>query len=204
VYAYRLPECTPQQISGGKIEHPSGARLNHAGPWQLAAHPHGGSLATWRGAPHHIGAYGEPQECADGLLYYPSKVPLTPEALARPRVPESVTIETHSGVTLAIPIATRSPRRRMFAAASKVGGYIDEYPRLVFSIYDRLVAKEPMPMGDPDLCRMVFLAIAGCYRVTEEAMDQAGWLSTFDDDLIMGAAFGTNPKAEAAAGGTSP
>ncbi len=204
MYAYRLPQCEPQQIAGEKIEHPSGARLNIAGPWQLAKHSHGGSLATWKGSPHHVGAYGDPVECSDGLIYYPSKVPLTPDNCARVRIPESIKIETHSGVTLAIPLATRSPRRRLFSGKKSIGDYIDEYPRLVFSLYDRIAAKEVVTMGDAELVRMIYLAIATCYRHTEESLDQAGWISTEDDDLIMGAAFGSNPKAEAVAGVTSP
>ena len=196
-YAYRIPGETVRP--DGIATHPLAKRLAPAGPWQCCDSHDGGTLLTFKGASVSLDSYGPPQVCDDGLVYYPSLVPLTPADLGKANIPDSVPVTLASGMTLSIPVARRSARKRSFTGKA-VGDYVSEFPRLAFSVYDRVQSDQAIKLDDRDLVRVIFLAVSLCYRVTEEVLSDLGWLSTADDDPIISAVFGLDPKAVAAAG----
>ena len=204
MFAFRIPDLSPEGGNEAVRLHPVAKRLAIAGPWQLAKHPDGGSFATWRGASAKWPDYGPPRTTHDGLFYHPPKDPtaMTPAALAKTDHRPDTTVVLSSGVTLSVPLATRGARRRRFGADIAVGEYVEEFSTAAFRLYDRVVSGEKPMENDADLCRVLYLAIATRYRVVEEALDDLGWLTTADDGVIIGAVFGSDPKASAAAGGS--
>lgn len=206
MYGFRIPDLGPEGGNEAVRLHPIAKRLAIAGPWQLGKHPDGGSFATWRGASARPADYGVPRPTHDGLFYFPPKdlATLTPSSLAKADHRPDTTVVLSSGVTLSIPLATRGARRRRFASDRAVGEYVEEFATTAFRLYDRVVSGEKPLESDADLCRVLYLAIATRYRVVEEVLDDLGWLTTADDGIVIGAVFGSDPKADAAAGGTSP
>lgn len=204
MYGYRIGSLEPESGNEGVRTHPVAKRLAIAGPWQLGKHAEGGSFATWRGASASVADYGTPRQTTDGLWYFPPKDPatLTPSALGKADSRPDVTVVLSSGMTLSIPLAVRGARRRRFAADTALGEFVEEFTNTAFDFYDRVAAGEKPLESDPQLCRLLYLAIASRYRLTEEAMDDARWLTTADDAIVIRAVFGSDPKAVAAAGGT--
>lgn len=204
MYSYRIPDGIGHTGGNAAVAaHPIAKRLAAFGPWQTSKHAEGGVLLSWVGGSTDVAMYGTPRATYDGLTFYPSLTPIRPENVARASVSESVDIDLVSGVRLSIPIAKRSARRRRFGCDDALGAFVDEYPTLAFKLFDRFADKEQVTIGDADLRRILFLAVAKNYRMTEEALDDSGWLTTEDDDAIISAAFGTDPKPVPAAGATS-
>jgi hypothetical protein len=207
VFGYRINDLQPEGGNEAVRLHPIAKRLAIAGPWQLCKHAEGGSFATWRGAPSAPDAYGEPRACLDGLIYFPPKdaSTLTPAALAKSDARADTTVVLSSGLTISIPLAVRGTRRRRFGADKSLGEFTEEFTNTAFAFFDRVTSTEDKPLqSDAQLCRLLYLATASRYRHTEESLDDAGWLTTADDAIIVRAVFGSDPKAGAAGGGTSP
>lgn len=202
MYAYRIPDFNASDGNLGLKSHPVAKRLVIAGPWQFVTHHLGGALATWKGASIKLEDYAAERPTDDGMFYLAPKRQLTPADVARDAISESVPVTFDSGVTIDIPIASRSPIVRRFTKASKFGGYAGEYAKTAYKLYDRIVAKEDILLGDDDLRRMIFLAVASNYRVTEEVLDDLEWLTTADDSKITEVAFGHGPKSSPAAEAT--
>lgn len=184
---------------------PTFARLACAGPWQFTDWRHEGVrgvLAQWKGAEAGVEQYGAPRKCADGLLYFPSKRPLTQPELAKRGVPKGIDVLTSRGVTLTIPLAVAAPRMLAFDGPDVVGDLASEYGALAAKVFDDMVAKRPI--ADADIVRLIALAIGESYRVTPEALSDLRWITTSDIDPILSAMMGADPFPSADAGGSSP
>lgn len=204
MFAYRIPDLDPQGGHAALAAHPAGRRIAGVARWQLVAHPNGGSLATWLGHPFSPGSYGEGRPTHDGMTYFPPKEwPADRAALLRDKLPDHEAVELVNGRVL-IGLALRAPRPRRFAGAPSLGKPSGDLADAAFALWDRLGAKEAIALDDPGLARVLFLAVAACYRVTEEALDDLGWLTTADDDAVTAVVFGLDPKSEPGAGGSSP
>ena len=206
MYAYRIPDLGPAEAKEKLADHPAARRLCLAGPWSFSAHPNGGTFAIWKDSSlKSIGDYGEPVATEDGLFYLPSKKPILPVDVARESVPNgSVDLDLFNGMRVTVAVATKAPMKRRFATKRAFGGYAGDLAREAFKLYDRLTEKdEKITYADENLRRVIFLAINSCYRLTEDALDQADWLTTVDDDPILEVVFGQHPKASPAAGATS-
>jgi hypothetical protein len=195
-------------------EIPAFRRLLPAGPWAVTAaeHPAGqggrGSLA-WQLAPGETPAVVPDvrawawRACPDGLWYGSGGGLPSQASLAREAAPPGVDLVLGGGTTLTIPLAVAAPRLIDFGAGG-IGEPATELGRLAYRIYDRLTAEQGIGLADPDLHRLVLLAVQASYRVTEELLTDLGWISTVDLDPIVCAIFGTHPKASAGGAGNSP
>jgi hypothetical protein len=205
MYAYHIHDLAPHGGMDALRAHPAGRRLVAVGRWQLAAHPAGGSLATWAGHPFSPSAYGEPVPTHDGMFFMPPKDwGKNPHgALARNPLPESAAVQCVNG-DLLVGVATRSARPRRFAGGPSIGRPSGDLADAAFALWDRLANKDTVLVNDPGLSQVIFLGIQACYRVTEEALDALGWVTTADDDELIRGIFGLDPKPEAGAGAMSP
>lgn len=205
MYAYHIPGLDPRDGLDGLKRHPVGKRIAHAARWQLSAHPAGGALASWVGFPLLLSAYAAPIPTHDGMAFLPPKDwGANPrESLAREPSSAAIPVSLEQGAILVRQV-TRAPRARRFAGAPGVGRPMGDLADAAMALWDRIANKEFIAFDDPGLAKVLFLAVAGCYRVTEEALDALGWLTTSDDYKILSAVFGLDPKAGPGAGDTSP
>lgn len=202
MFAYRIPDLEPSEGHAGLAAHPIAKRLAHVGKWQLVAHPMGGAFATWAGKPSFPAAYGEPRQTHDGLEFYPPKEWPTDRALfLREKLPEHEAVDLVGGRVL-VGVAMRAARKRRFSVPG-VGRPSGALADAAFELWDKINESHDVMIDDPLLTRVLFLAVAACYRVTEEAMDDLGWLTTEDDNAVTSVVFGLHPKPDAGAGDTS-
>ncbi len=206
--AYRIPDVAPAHAADRMRagDHPGLARIALAGPWQFSAHPEGGSLATWLGSRvPRIDDLCDAVSCSDGLTYYrPSPLPSPMDLAKTLHSSDEIDVDLVSGVRVSILLARSSPRRLRFTGDSSIGEPLTEYGRLARVVSERLAeadADHPITTDDADVRRLLLLAIAQRYRVTEELLDDVGWISTADVDPVICAIMGSDPKAFAAATG---
>lgn len=184
-------------------DHAAFARIAPGGPWQFRDWMHEGQagvIAEWAGSSGM--SYGTPRACADGLVYFPSRLPLRQEDLAKRNAPAGIDYTTTTGVTLTIPLAAAAPRFLGFEdGADAVGEAFGEFARLAERFFDRLsTEKKHIPWSDADLRRLILLAIGQCYRVTAEPLGELRWITTADVEPVLMAMMGSDPKALADAG----
>lgn len=209
MYAYTIPwidgqEGRPGVESGQEAlaADPRSRRLLIAGPWALTKWHGPGAIAIWRGASKNAEDYLAPVPTEDGMQYLGSKVQLTASALAKAEACPDVTVKLACGQELSIALATSGGRKRIFASKAAIGAPVEDFHRLAVAICDRIDAQTAVPLDDPDFAQLLYLAIARRYRVTAEALDQWGIITTSDDAPIFKALTGSSPKAGAAAGAT--
>lgn len=187
-------------------DHSAFARLALAGPWQFRDWNHEGKpgvLAEWHGHTGGMAAYGEPRTSGDGLVYFPSREPLRQEDLAKRSAPAGIDYATTTGHVLTIPLAAAAPRFLGFGDEEPLGEPANEFAVLALRVFDRLATK-PIGFADPDLRRLVLLAVGQCYRVTAEVLSELRWITTADVEPVLLAIMGADPKASADAGDSSP
>lgn len=209
MYAYRLPlAAVPMEAA----EHESARRLLPAGTWQFSPHPQGGTLATLKRADGRAPAldeFGEPRETADGLLYYPSREPLTVDALRRQIIPPAIPVELACGLKLPVPIAAASARKLVFTAGSMTtGDYLTAYAQMAEELRG-LAKRDGDLFTDRDehfrlMGRVVLAAIQQVMTATEEALTDLGILSTDDFLPIVLASWGYDPDPNAGGAGAGP
>lgn len=173
-------------------------------------HPSGaGSMVIF---PHYDGAgvdldaFGEPIECADGLVFYPSKEAPSKDWLIRPEEarPAGEWVKTYNG-EIHVAVAFAAPRALLLCSGGgmKFGASVSEFGRLGHDVYDAFMSKEGMPFTDPRLSRFLFLILRESYWVTEEIAEGLPWLTDVDIDPVILAALGCGPKRLADARGSS-
>lgn len=207
--AYRIPDVSPADCLDRMRDgsHAGLARIALAGPWQFSAHPEGGALATWKGAPvPRVDDLGEAVACPDGLMYYRPKVMPAQADLAKPSRSEwEIDVDLANGMRLTVLLAASEPRRLRFVGPDAVGDALTEYGQLARRVQRRLAESTPdapITAADADVRRLLVLAVGQRYRVTDDLLDDLGWISTADVDPLLQAIQGADPKACAAATGT--
>lgn len=188
--AYHAADVPVERAAG----HPRFARLKQAGPWSYKPHASGGTLAFWPspdGAIPKQGAFCEARACADGLNYLgPIQLP-TPSQLARDVAgrPDCTKLLLTCGVTIAILPAYLEPRKVL--STGELGDPVTVYGKLSRSVRDRLgdKAEGSVSLLDPELLALCRSAMMTCYRITDELIDDLGWLTTADIDPIISATF---------------
>lgn len=153
-------------------------------------------------APHTTGW----RECFDGLMYLPpATLPGTIDLLRPERRMRFIDVLTSRGVLLSIPVASAAAREVDFSA-KKFGVPSDDFGKCAYAFFDRLsdtkAASQPK-LGDADTLRLVMLAVQQFYRVTEELLNDLGWISSLDIDPIISAIMGATDSKTKAADGTS-
>lgn len=194
----------PEISAGAAVGHPIFAAIQHAGPWQYATHPHGGTLATWKGSSHDLAHFGEPRLVADGLHYLPPVELPSIHDLVR-EGPAGVDVQLACGLTISVPHATLTHRQlRLGRSSERFGDPITEYGRLACRLMDVAKARGGISYESDDLMRLIELAIGQRYRGTRELFDDMAFLAAEDVDPILGAVWCGDPKAMAPASSGEP
>ena len=143
------------------------------------------------------------RKCHDGLWYLPPSELPDQAMLARERCPKGIDLTSSTGITLTIPLAAAAPRA-IDLATGELGEAVAPYAREAYALFDRIDNGETVTLTDPQVRRVVLLALQACYRLTPELLADLGWITTDDLDPILSAILGSHPKASGDAAGTSP
>lgn len=200
--AYWAPGVAPCDAPGNPVFAP----IQPGGPWSYWSHPAGGTLAVWSDAASHTPeGYRAPEDIGGGLHYCgPLELPHLHD-LARP-VTGGTDVRLACGLTITVPVALVEHRQlRLGNRGPRVGAPVTEYGRLAAMLRDRAAAEGGVPSDDADLLRLLTLAVAQCYRVTADLLDDLGVLAASDTDSLLGAIWCGDPKAlaTASAGGAN-
>ena len=172
---YLLDGVNPQAASA----HPLMAgRLRAAGPWQYQAHA-GGTLATWRGAGTRAEDLGVARPVAEGIRYLPPRALPSPDDLARQERAgdslEAVTVDDQGTVLHIVP-ALLTPRAIL--SSGLAGDPATRYGREAHAAFRAIAAapedKEEAARLAVAVCR---LALCYSYRLTDELLDDLGWIN---------------------------
>ncbi len=180
-------------------------RIHIAGPWQYFPVSHDGKNgigAIW--ADNKEGAcplalFGKPRKSFDGLVYFPGEK-IAQINLGKRDYIEGIEYATSRGITLTIPFASYAAVDVSFSSLS-LGGPSDEFAQMAENIWEN---RSTILVRDPRLLRLIYLAIAQNYRVTQETLDDLNWVTSKDIDPIYCCIMGLDPKALADAEQTSP
>ncbi|HEV8176273.1 MAG TPA: hypothetical protein VGP44_01150 [Gemmatimonadales bacterium] len=208
-------------LPGGKAapprEIPAFARVLESGPWSSTEFNHheagSGALLFWTDKSIGQTDLRRPEawrKCADGLWYCRPAVLPDQSILAKRNCPQGIDVTLATGLLLTIPLATAAPRAVCFSSGS-LGDPSSEFGRVADAVYDRMAngkddagKAKGLPLLDPQVLRLVTLALMAAYRVTPELLDDLGWITSADIDPILCAIMGTDPKAFEPAGVSSP
>jgi hypothetical protein len=195
-------------------ESPRFHRLHRAWPnlqddpsqrWSAQQHPVQGTMVVWpgqHGSGLQLDAFGPPRVTHDGLTYYPSLEKPTPIELMRDENTRlsGTWVSLYGGGELFIALATATPREIILCASGgiKIGRHKAEYGLLAHDLYEPFL-KEGITFEDPRLGRLLFLALQQSYCITEEMIEDLGWICEADISPIIHAIMGIDPKASAVA-----
>ncbi len=197
--AYWCKDVAPQVA----FEAPVFQRILYAGPWKFVSHPQGGAMAIWGDWPEKgqqcstsPDAYGEPRDCGDGLWYYPPKV--TPDFWDLARGDRTgVDLKLSCGKTISVQVATSQHRQFRISPGpvERLGDPITEYGLKAIQLLEKARKENRLDDEDPDLWRVIALALGQCYRSTPELTDDTRIFARDDIDSILGVIWWGDPKA---------
>lgn len=198
--AYHMVGVAP--LAAG--QDPRMARLRAAcKAWEYRRHPAGGTLLIPKDSGTRLDACVAAVDCFDGLRWHAPAVMPTLHDLAREDMPQpSTRIELRRPGTISVPLGVGP----VFGSGPRKGQPSSAMGRLAHDLYARAVDKSHdwTTKDASDTERLIFLAIQAGYSITEELF---GELSPYDEDeaeLLVAAVWGTDPKALASDGRTSP
>lgn len=148
-------------------------RLRAAGPWEYRMCAAGGTMAAWPGAT----VYGTPRAIAEGVTYHPPAVLPTPDDLARQARAhdELVAVEVDDcGTVVHIVPALMTPRA-VLCDGKSAGAFATAYGREAHAAFLRIAGGEKETL--PILAAVCRRALAYSYRLTDELLDDLGWLN---------------------------
>lgn len=185
--AYLIPGASPLTWH----EDPRAARLLEAGPWQAQPHE-AGCLIAWKqpnNMPLSLTECLAGRQTPEGMIYYGPKALPKPAGIARPNTgkPEAESVEVRPGVILKILPVTSCPRRLL--TNGELGQSSHTYSILVHQLYDR-IQKHEVRLDDPDLIHVALACMRYTYRLTNELIDDLGWLDTETIEQLWRAAIG--------------
>ncbi len=200
--AYWTDKLTDPQLAPGSSVF---KRIAPGGPWSYVAHSWNGAkgvAAVWIDANGActLDQYLPPKPCYDGLMYFANPLPQEQMAIGRRDYIPGIEYLTSRGINLTIPLAAGAASEVLFSSLT-LGDPADEFAALANSIWER---KDSVMVRDPELIRLIYLAIAQNYRVTQEMLDDLKWITSKDIDPIYCCVMGLDPKALADAAQQSP
>lgn len=200
--AYTFPDL---DFWSGEGAHAGYQRIAPAGPWvKVNATPQGTTFLRDAKA-FAPDAYNPPRPTADGGLYYGPKVLPPPKALRR-ECAGTQEVTTAGGLKLDVRVAYLSPRQIGWApgGAIHMGNLRDSWAFDALALWNSAekdpdgtirITLDPVRVG-----RVVFGAVRSCYRVTEELLEDLGWIASEDLLTCLFGVWGIDPKALRAAG----
>ena len=169
-----------------------------AGPWTVADWEHPdygqGALVYWTGCPKPDHRPGKWRALPDGRHYLPPDRLPSPGELWRESGPSGIEVQLASGLWLTIPLAVYAPQV-VDLFTGQITGPATAFGVEAFALFDRLAADPSIPLTDPQVLRVVALALMARYRLTPELMADLRWVTTADIDPILAAVMGSHPKA---------
>ncbi len=174
---------------------PAFERIRIAGPWQYFSCSHAGKsgvAATWadnKDGACPLSVFGEGRKSFDGLYYFPGTTPKQIDIGKRDYI-DGIEYTTSLGVTLTIPLAAHAAVEVSFSSL-ELGGPSDEFAKMAEDIWAN---RDNIQIRDQRLLRLIFLAIAQNYRITQELLDDLRWLTSKDIDPIYCCIMGLDPK----------
>ncbi len=173
------------------------SRIQDAGPWMYSDCYHDGRkgiTAQWqdKAGPVELEKFGAPRVCGDGLVYFPSKEPISQDDLCKRSCPPGIDYLTTRNVNITVPLASAAPRFVTFGAPG-IGTPANEFAQLAYQVFDAL--SENITITDPRVIRLIGLAVRQAYRVTDELLDDLRWITSADIDPILCCIMGSDPKA---------
>lgn len=159
------------------------------------------------GAAVRLEEFGTPRDTADGMVFYPSLVEPTTEFLIKPENQRGAGdwVSTYLGESLWVALALAAPRRLLLSASGMQAKQpVSELGKLGHELFDEYFSKTGVPLTDPRLARLIFLALRDSYYVTEEIMEDLPWLTDRDIGPITQAIMGASPKPSPAEPASSP
>jgi hypothetical protein len=200
-FAYRLANASTMDAA----EDPRIAPVLCGGPY---AYSLAGDLviATLPGQPRTPEAYGPAVGLGDGLSFLPPAGPCTIHDLAREKVSgDGVTVRLACGLDVSIPVALIRHRQLILSGPKpRLGDPVTEYGKTAARLYEQASGQDGLQQDNPDLGRLLILALAQHYHVTAHMIDHLACLSADDIDPILGAAWAGDPKALAPASDDAP
>jgi hypothetical protein len=163
-------------------------------------------IATLPGQPRTPEAYGPAVDLGDGLSFLPPSGPCTIHDLAREKVSgDGVTVRLACGLDVSIPVALIRHRQLILSGPKpRLGDPVTEYGKTAARLYEQASGQDGLQQDNPDLGRLLILALAQHYHATAHMIDHLAVLSADDIEQILGAAWAGDPKALAPASDDAP
>jgi hypothetical protein len=154
-------------------------------------------IATLSGQPRTPEAYGAAVDLGDGQSFLPPAGPCRIHDLARETVSgDGVTVRLACGLDVSIPVALIRHRQLLLSGPRpRLGDPVTEYGKTAARLYEQASGQDGLQQDNPDLGRLLILALAQHYHVTAHMIDRLAVLSADDIDPILGAAWTGDPKA---------
>ena len=188
--AYYHPDVAP----GNAKESGAFAAIQCAGSWSYTGH-NGGTLAIRPGFSAVRDSYGAEREATGGLTYWGPLVVPGIYDLARPDSVAGVDVRLSCGLVISVPHALVQHRQLRLGGSGGMGAPVTEYGRIAGKLHEHARVSGGIAMDSPELARLLTLAVAQCYEVTADLLDDLGILCAEDVDAILGAAWCGDPKA---------
>ena len=188
----------PGQRSAPAFQIPALAPIMDAGPWSVADWEHPelghGVIAYWTGCAKPDHRPGQWRALPDGRHYLAPAVLPSPGQLWRDSGPAGIDLQLSSGLYLTIPLATHSPQV-VDLFSGQITGPATAFGSEAFALFDRIAAEPGISLTDPQVLRVIALALMARYRLTPELLSDLRWITTADIDPVLSAILGTHPKA---------
>lgn len=199
--AYHMPDRGKLQV----VSDPRFQRLLATWPaWEFRTHPAGGSLLLPKGIDNSgIDLHAPVITCDDGLRWHPPATMPTLHDLARDEMPQPATRITLRRIgQVSVPLGVGP----VYGAGRRKGQPSSELGRLAHDLYQRAIDKERewTQREVDDTERVCFLALRAGYHLSEELFGELSPYDTDETELIVAAVWGSDPKASASDGPTSP
>ncbi len=174
---------------------PAFDRIKIAGPWQYFNTTHigkSGVAAIWQDNKNGacpLELFGAGKTSFDGLVYFPGDK-LSQTEIGKTNYIEGAEYTTSLGITLTIPFAARAAVEVSFSSLS-LGSASDDFAKIAEDIW---ADRQTIKLNDKRLLRLIYLALAQNYRITQEMLDDLRWLTSKDIDPVYCCIMGLDPK----------
>ncbi len=170
---YRFPGLGLDPQSAALCKHPALARLRVAGPWRAGRNGAGDILLTQVNSGKPDVTDWQPEEPGiDDSCFFQLAVGADPTKLKVIPHPDAIYAQVQKD--LRWPILSIYSCDEIIGVDGRSRGWAGIYPRAVQHLYDRIQI-EPVPMNDPELLRVVRLALSSlCPSLTDELAHALG------------------------------
>ena len=204
-FFYFVPNATVGEYRS-VLDNPEAKPLAANGPWAgisgVANGKRGLIVFPAGGVPpeHEI----EWQDAEDGLLFgVDCKGCPKLAQLQRDNPPPFTNVLLASGDYVRVAFAATAPRKLLFGAKAGLGESVSKLSTLSSSLWEKWSSKG-VPFDDPDLNVFIYSALAACYKITPELLNEVSPITTLDIQPLLDGIWNLRPKEEAPEAPISP